>query len=62
MNKFDEMKAAVEEAKTTMRAADSVAQAMANMLVGRLRKVGGAVVCMILYDYLYPVAAKGAFR
>lgn len=36
-NKFDEMRAAVEEARTTLRAADKMAGSMASLLVGRLR-------------------------
>ena len=39
MNKFDEMKAAVADARGTMLAADSVANDMASMLRGRLRHV-----------------------
>jgi hypothetical protein len=37
MNKFDEMRGAVAEAKQTLAAADSVAGEMASLLVGRLR-------------------------
>lgn len=40
MNKFDEMSAALTEAETTIRAADNVANRMAYMLRGRLRRVG----------------------
>lgn len=40
MNKFDEMRSAVQEAEATMRAADSVALSMVRLLVGRLRKCG----------------------
>lgn len=39
MNAFDQMTQAVEEAKTTLRAADNVATQMARMLDGRLRSV-----------------------
>lgn len=39
MNKFDEMKAALIEAEATVRAADSIADHMARILRGRLRKV-----------------------
>ena len=35
---FEDMVAAIEEAELTLRAADSVAENMAKMLVGRLRK------------------------
>lgn len=41
-NKFDEMRAAVSEAKDTFAAADSTAHKMAGMLAGRLRHVGGS--------------------
>jgi hypothetical protein len=37
MNKFDEMRAAVSEARHTFSAADSVAASMADILRGRLR-------------------------
>jgi hypothetical protein len=37
MNKFDEMRQAVSEAKTTLAAADNVAYQMGSMLRGRLR-------------------------
>ena len=39
MNKFDQMREAVAEAKNTMQAADAVADSMARMLTGRLSKV-----------------------
>lgn len=39
MNKFDEMRAAIAEARQTMCAADSQANAMADILIGRLRNV-----------------------
>ena len=39
MNKFDEMRAAVADARGTKRAADPVANDMAFMLRGRLRDV-----------------------
>lgn len=39
MNKFDMMREAVSEAKETIRAADSVVNSMAQMIVGRLKKV-----------------------
>ena len=38
MNKWDEMRAAVQDANSTLRAADSVSLDMAIMLVGRLRR------------------------
>jgi hypothetical protein len=38
-NQFDEFRAAMREAKTTMWAADSIAEDMADSLRGRLRKV-----------------------
>ena len=38
-NRFDEMRAAVEEAKDTLRAADGVADSLASLLCGRLRHV-----------------------
>ena len=38
-NKFDEMRQAVSEARQTLSAADDVANAMAILLEGRLRKV-----------------------
>lgn len=41
MNKFDEMRQAVAEAKVTLSAADGVAADMARMLVGRLRCASG---------------------
>jgi hypothetical protein len=37
--KFEEMVAAVNEAKETLRLADSISDRMAKMLVGRLRRV-----------------------
>lgn len=37
MNKFDEMRSAIEEAKTTLRAADRIAAEMGWLLIGRLR-------------------------
>ncbi len=39
MNIFDEMRAAVERAKDTLRAADNEAGAMAYLVLGRLRQV-----------------------
>jgi len=39
MNAYDTMRDAITEAQTTMRAADSVANDMAMLLQGRLRKV-----------------------
>lgn len=39
--RFDEAHKAVEEAKATLRAVDGVADKLADMLVGRLRKVSG---------------------
>jgi len=39
MNIFDDMRAAEAEARTTMKAADNVANSMAAMLIGRLRHV-----------------------
>ena len=38
-NKFDEMRSAIAEASETFSAADHVANQMADMLRGRLRKV-----------------------
>lgn len=38
-NKFDEMRQAVQEAKNTLDAADSVADDLARMLIGRLHRV-----------------------
>lgn len=38
-NKYDMFRAAMREAKDTMRAADNVADGMAEILEGRLRKV-----------------------
>ena len=38
MNQFDQMRAAVKEARTTLYAADNVAHQIARMLVGRLRQ------------------------
>lgn len=40
MNKFDEVRNAVAEAETTLRAADSVCLSMVTLMVGRLRKCG----------------------
>lgn len=37
MNKFDEMREAITDAEETLRAANSVAARMANLLIGRLR-------------------------
>lgn len=39
MNAFDEMRAAVQQAEQTLKAADHVASNMAGMLRGRLRNV-----------------------
>tara|TARA_S200002703_G_scaffold56809_1_gene49557 strand:+ start:234 stop:422 length:189 start_codon:yes stop_codon:yes gene_type:complete len=39
MSKWDEMKAAMEEARVQMNVADSMANEMARMLKGRCRKV-----------------------
>jgi hypothetical protein len=39
MNAWDEMNAALSEARSRMKAADDCATAMARILVGRLRKV-----------------------
>ena len=39
MNAYDQMRQAVQEAKVTMNAADSVANTMGQMLVGRLQRV-----------------------
>lgn len=41
-NKFDELRAAVSEAKDVMRAADSMADAMVQLLAGRLKNVSGS--------------------
>jgi len=41
-NAFDDVRAALELAKFQLEAADSVANNMAKLLVGRLRKVGSA--------------------
>lgn len=38
MNAYDTMRQAMREANATMSAADSVANQMADMLIGRLRK------------------------
>ncbi len=40
-NPYDDMRAAVESARATFRAADNAADAMANTLRGRLRHVSG---------------------
>lgn len=40
MNKFDEMRQALNEAKNLQAAADSQAKEMARILKGRLRRVG----------------------
>lgn len=39
MNTFDQMRQAINEARETMRAADSVANDLASLLRDRLRKV-----------------------
>ncbi len=44
MSKFDEMRAAMKEAGAQIRAADLVADEMATMLIGRLRKVKSSYV------------------
>jgi hypothetical protein len=38
MNAFDQMRAAVSEAESTLRAVDKCSNDMAKLLVGRLRK------------------------
>ena len=48
MNQFDQMQAAVSEAETTLKAADSVATKIAGLLVGRLRRVSSAWVLRAL--------------
>lgn len=40
MNKYDEFKSAIDEADETMRVLDLMAYRLAQMLVGRLRKIG----------------------
>lgn len=53
-NQFDAMRAAVNEASDTLRAADSVAAQMASLLRGRLRKVSPFVLADLkreLRDY-----------
>lgn len=44
MNKFDEMRTAVNEAKVMICAADNVAHDMAALLRGRLTRVGSYVL------------------
>lgn len=44
MNKFDEMRQAMSEAEHQLKAADSVAERMARMLVGRLRKIDNGYI------------------
>ena len=44
MSKWHEMKAAVQEAEHTFRAADSISKDMAELLIGRLRKVSNSYV------------------
>lgn len=44
MNIFDEMRGAVRQAESTLRAADSVADSMARLLEGRLQKVSPSVL------------------
>ena len=39
MNRWEEMRAAINEANAVIRAADNVSGQMAEMMVGRLRKV-----------------------
>ena len=39
-NIFDDMRAAERDARNTMRAADEVANSMAQILIGRLKHVG----------------------
>jgi hypothetical protein len=48
MNKFDEMRQAVNDAKRTLSAADVVATDLAYMLEGRLRKVNSVRSLSIL--------------
>jgi hypothetical protein len=44
MNQFDVMREAMAEARTTLRAADSAADQMADIIRGRLRKVSGCTL------------------
>ena len=44
MNQFDLMRQAINEARTTMNAADSVANDMASLLRGRLRRVDSGYI------------------
>lgn len=52
-NAFDEVRAAVEEAREQLRAADSVAYNMAHLLRGRLRKVEDRYVLAALKRELH---------
>ncbi len=44
MNAFDEVRAAVDQAKSQLAAVDSVCNNMAHLLKGRLRNVSGHVL------------------
>lgn len=43
-NRFDEMRYAVDEAKFTLAAADSIASDMSRLLVGRLKHCPGHIL------------------
>jgi hypothetical protein len=43
-NKWDEMRAAYQEAETTIRAADSMVEDMAKMIVGKLKTINRAYI------------------
>lgn len=51
-NKFDEMRAAVSDAESTLRAADSVVNDLARLLKGRLRKVDSGYLLAALKNEL----------
>jgi hypothetical protein len=46
-NKWDEMRAAYKEAEIQVQAADAVADDMARMLKGRLRRVSKYTLCSL---------------
>lgn len=45
---FDEMYKAINDAKNQLAVADGVAERLANLLVGRLRKVGSGYLLSLL--------------
>jgi len=50
MNPFDEIRSAIDQAKATLAAADSVANTMASLLCSRLRNVSPWVLKVLKHE------------